>query len=1643
MGLVLTFGAIAQLSNNDGHNPPPQRKTVTFAASDIQYWVGTGSNSAVVIIGWDDNPNGDFALAWGVHWNGSCTAVNMLDTIATYDSRVAYAISSDFVTSIGYNDGTLVSGSDYSYWCYTINGDWAGAYGSQPMADGDVMEISSSCYFSLSTAVAATDPNGGSSTPDPLPDTVDASLPFSEILFWVGTGTDSAEFIVNFAQPDTAFAWGYLFNGSTTAQAMVNAIAAADPRFWVDGDPSTSGDLHFLTDNGDTLGLSPVDPNVGYNFWWTNLNGVSAGAGAATTLHNGDVFKYGDFNSATGWDFAWGYYMEEAWNTIPTPVSEPVIDTTPAVVEATIDFADILYWVGTGTNEAALAVNWADTALAWGYRWDGTATVGDMLNDISTADPRLSTVSGAYGIDDILFVENGDTLHKAEYSWWGSTNNGMMDMGIYQTLNNGDFEKWADGTTGVQVDSNWVEDWGGYWNYIYVYPMTIYPVSVPVIDTTPAVVEATIDFDNILYWVGTGTNEAALAVNWADTALAWGYRWDGTKTVTDMMNDIAAADPRFSYTINSGYLDDIIFIESEGDTLRKGLYSWWESKNNGLSDMGMGQTLANGDLEKWAEPAAGVIVDSVDYGEWGVFYTYAYPMTIYPVSVPDTTTPIDTTIVEPLPGQFCGAVGTEGCNAIAANDSTIVAWATACTLNLGPQNISVEGSPLVSYHTAQDAVGPCTMNNNLDVVSLGDGGSATLTFAHPIRNGEGPDFAVFENSFNDNFLELAFVEVSTDGEHFVRFPATSLTPTNTQVTSSIDPTNINNLAGKFRMGYGTPFDLAELADSSNINIDSIVYVRIVDVVGSINPLYATYDSYGHIVNDPWPTDSYSSGFDLDGVAVIYELIDSSAIDTTVVENPVEATIDFADILYWVGTGTNEAVLAVNWADTALAWGYRWNGAKTVTDMMNDIAADDPRFSYTMDGGYLGDILFVENGDTLSKGQNSWWESKNNGISDMGMSQPLANGDLEKWAEPAAGVIVDSMEYDGWWYYSYVHPMTIHPVSVPVNDTTPVIPLPEEATIDFADILYWVGTGTNEAVLAVNWADTALAWGYRWNGTKTVTDMMNDIAAADPRFSYTGNGYIDDIFFSENGITLSKPANSYWESKNNGYTDMGMGQTLSNGDFEKWATPAAGIVTDSMMWESVWYYMYTYPMEIHPVSEPTTSPEDATIAASDIHYWIGQGQNQIIFVVNWASKAYAWGYRFATDSVSLAAIMDDIAAADSRFSYTGTGLVSDILYNDGNESLSITPGNYWSHLLNGYLSAGMASYLHNGDFSRWADPAAGVLVDSIYIPEWDWTDYIYVYPQTIIPVEEPQVAGPFCGIVGSEGCNAIAADSSAIVAWATACTVVRGPQDVSVSGSPAVSYGTESSAIGACNLTDNLSVVSLGDGGSATLTFAQPIADGPGPDFAVFENSFGDYFLELAFVEVSSDGQHFVRFPATSLTQTDVQVGGSGSLDPTYINNLAGKFRMGYGTPFDLNELRDSTGININAITHVRVVDVVGSINPQYGSYDAFGHLVNDPWPTNNDKGGFDLDGVAVLNVATTEDIADVTATTISVYPNPTTDLLQISTNSTAQAELYDLSGRMAATYKLTEGVNTLSIGNLPAGVYMLRAAGTVQKIVKY
>ena len=243
---------------------------------------------------------------------------------------------------------------------------------------------------------------------------------------------------------------------------------------------------------------------------------------------------------------------------------------------------------------------------------------------------------------------------------------------------------------------------------------------------------------------------------------------------------------------------------------------------------------------------------------------------------------------------------------------------------------------IIDYHQApgvdfrwrdpNKALGPAT-GDDMDIFSLGDlsreqvktgekQGWITLGFSKPFDDVNGYDFAVFENGFfsdsntaagsvkGELLAELAFVEVSSDGENFIRFPSVSLTEKPGELFSTIQPDKVHNLAGKHANAYniciGTPFDLQELAfmpevKSGLIDINDIKYIRIVDIPGTgdyydeavrfidpnTDPNWAPYTN-NHPIFDEWNTSLLplypSSGFDLEAVGILKEQQYSADID---------------------------------------------------------------------------------------------------------------------------------------------------------------------------------------------------------------------------------------------------------------------------------------------------------------------------------------------------------------------------------------------------------------------------------------------------------------------------------------------------------------------------------------------------------------------------------------------------------------------------------------------------------------------------------------------------------------------------------------------------------------------------------------------
>jgi len=283
------------------------------------------------------------------------------------------------------------------------------------------------------------------------------------------------------------------------------------------------------------------------------------------------------------------------------------------------------------------------------------------------------------------------------------------------------------------------------------------------------------------------------------------------------------------------------------------------------------------------------IVDTweyVDLSSLGVITKLEFSLSSSDVGAWGMNTPayfaIDTIVL-------CGyapAAGQAGATAVHMDDANIIGWAS------GWENYMVGSHCAAKWRTPEKALGKAA-GTSYDIVCLGRGGEITLTFECGIGDGIGYDFAVFENGFSDTFLELGYVEVSSDGVNFVRFANDSLTGSPVGPFGAVDPADIGGFGGKYRQGYGTPFDLAMLVDTSGLlDTNNVKWVRIVDIVGDGSYL----DTSGDVVYDPYPTIG-SAGFDLDAIGVL---------NMRTADFDESGEVDYFDLLILVQSWLSEA-----------------------------------------------------------------------------------------------------------------------------------------------------------------------------------------------------------------------------------------------------------------------------------------------------------------------------------------------------------------------------------------------------------------------------------------------------------------------------------------------------------------------------------------------------------------------------------------------------------------------------------------------------------------------------------------------------------------------------------------------------------------
>ena len=222
------------------------------------------------------------------------------------------------------------------------------------------------------------------------------------------------------------------------------------------------------------------------------------------------------------------------------------------------------------------------------------------------------------------------------------------------------------------------------------------------------------------------------------------------------------------------------------------------------------------------------------------------------------------------------------------------------------------------HPTGDHALGPPSGGGlffgSTHAASLGVQGWAVLRLDEPAFDGAGTDLIVCENPFfvtgnpETTFSEVLFVEVSTDGNTFVRFPAgyggpavqpvafqgvrpewyfgfAGVLPVSADPNRGIDPLHVVQ-------GGGDAFDLGDLSEhpavlAGDVDLFDIRYVRLVDVRSGVDT-----DDLGTLVFDAGLDSSASA--DIDALVVVNSLLNQ------VPQRPaVELELDSSGFLHLV------------------------------------------------------------------------------------------------------------------------------------------------------------------------------------------------------------------------------------------------------------------------------------------------------------------------------------------------------------------------------------------------------------------------------------------------------------------------------------------------------------------------------------------------------------------------------------------------------------------------------------------------------------------------------------------------------------------------------------------------------------------------
>jgi hypothetical protein len=249
------------------------------------------------------------------------------------------------------------------------------------------------------------------------------------------------------------------------------------------------------------------------------------------------------------------------------------------------------------------------------------------------------------------------------------------------------------------------------------------------------------------------------------------------------------------------------------------------------------------------------------------------------------------------------------------------------------------------------------------------------------------------------------------------------------------------------------------------------------------------------------------------------------------------------------------------------------------------------------------------------------------------------------------------------------------------------------SIDFSKVKFWIGEGSDSAMLVVSLnqsgIDSAYCWGVRFNGTLTGFELLDKVEQADRNFAWKSDGgFLDSIAY--NSVVGKNATNGYyWGIYSYDSTwnyNSGLPEVLGNG--------------------SIYGVSFTnFNPEVLPAKpSPALNPEAVKFDMAWIaNEWFGVGEDSAFLVIDFNPidkiSSFVFGIRFQ-DSISGFEALKLIENMDTTFQIKVDAFLNDISYGEY-EGIGGAP-NYWAtwsatNFGNWVMNVGLQQKIGSGDF----------------------------------------------------------------------------------------------------------------------------------------------------------------------------------------------------------------------------------------------------------------------------------------------------------------------------------------------------------